>query len=258
MNYGYIDLTNHDEIRLLPLGDFHVGSPYFLEGKLKKIVRYIQEHENIYTVLLGDLVDNSIKNSIGNVYESELTPQEQLEYLMEVLKPIQKKILGIVSGNHEKRTLRTTGLDILAILASFFNCFYDRNLLVLDLNVGNKAATSKRRVNYVVEVVHGFGGGRTPGGKLNNAFKFANLVANADIVLTGHVHMPLSGENTVLLVDKRNKTLITHKQEVLTVSSLLGWEDYAQEKALKPPSHSIYEIILNGFEKNIDIFKRKI
>ena len=255
MNYGVVDLTNHESIRILPLGDLHVGSPVFLESKFRKIVRYIQENDDVYTVLMGDLIDNATKYSIGNVYENEMSPQEQLDYLMKSLEPIKKKILGIVSGNHENRTLKATGLDILAILASFFNCYYDRNILILDINVGSNAPTSKRRINYVFEIAHGFGGGRTPGGALNNAFKFGDLVVNADVVLTGHVHKPMDGENTFLIVDKRNKVVQVHKQLILIIPSLLGWEDYAQQRAYRPPSNSLYELTLNGSSKEITITK---
>lgn len=255
MTYSVASFPELDELILVPIGDFHVGSPYFLEKKLDKIINFVENTEQTYLLLLGDLIDNAVPNTISNPFENIMTPQEQLNYLIEKLTPVSKKVLGIVSGNHEERSFKKVGLDIMAVLAGLFDCEYDPHILVLDINIGSEKVGTRRgqknRINYIVQVAHGSGGGRTHGGKMNAAVRYGQIVLNADIVITGHTHSAKYAEEAGYLVDKRNKAIVKHVKHFVIATSLLGYEDYAQRRGLQPPSHTLSLIRLSGLTKDI-------
>ena len=74
---------------------------------------------------MGDLLDCGLKDSIGgSVYENILTPQEQIEVIVNILKPIANRIDGYVQGNHEYRIYKNTGIDICKNVCSILNIPY--------------------------------------------------------------------------------------------------------------------------------------
>lgn len=52
MTYSVASFPELDELILVPIGDFHVGSPYFLEKKLDKIINFVENTEQAYLLLL--------------------------------------------------------------------------------------------------------------------------------------------------------------------------------------------------------------
>ena len=62
---------------------------------------------------MGDLLDCGTKTSIGaSSYEQNLTPNEQLNYIVDIFKDYAPQIDGVVMGNHEYRILKESGIDV--------------------------------------------------------------------------------------------------------------------------------------------------
>jgi predicted phosphodiesterase len=173
-------------IELLPLSDFHIGSPDFAEDELKKYLRYAGEDKNRLILLNGDILNNVTKNSVGNVYEEVLTPREQIKEAKYQLEPYKEQIIGIVSGNHERRTDRESGIAPVEVLSDLLEVPYFGPEVVLKIKLG-KSKVNGAPVVYHLYATHGWGGGRKKGSKVNNLESLGEIVV-ADIYCMAHTH----------------------------------------------------------------------
>jgi len=62
------------ELRIEAIADLHIGAVGFREKAFKEKVQEIVDSPNTLVVLDGDLINNSTKNSKGDVYEEVLNP----------------------------------------------------------------------------------------------------------------------------------------------------------------------------------------
>lgn len=178
------------EIKLLALSDLHIGDPLCNYKKIKEVLLEIKENDNTFVILNGDLMNNATKTSVSDTYNEELTPTEQILKLCELLDPIKDKILVIAMGNHEARTLKSDGVDIIRLVSKQLG-IEDRYAngwwyLYLTLGLSNK----QRPVLYTITGTHGYGGGRKNGGKINNLVEMSDKVI-ADVYVMGHTHTPI-------------------------------------------------------------------
>ena len=107
------DLT---EVEIIPVADYHWADPNSDHARILEDIKYIAEHDNVYCVLNGDLMDCAIASSIGDTYSATLTPMDELRVCVEMFKPIAHKILCVVPGNHEMRHYRTNGVDMTLLM----------------------------------------------------------------------------------------------------------------------------------------------
>jgi len=248
MRYINIDLPpSIGEIKVIPLFDLHIGSP---QADLKLISRYLQQ--DAYFILGGDLMDAGIKNSIGNVYHQEMTPQEQLDKLVEIFEPCKERIIGICSGNHEQRINREVGIDILQVFAQLIQRekYYDPDSLLIHIRLGKNRHAKK--TNYTFYVVHGWSGARKPGGKMNAIQELRGVIL-ADIYLVGHSHLKGVVCEDFFLPDHINKAIIKTQQYFISVGSFLEYGDYAARRGMSVAQLGAPCIVLSGREKNIRV-----
>ena len=99
-----------EDITILPIADVHIGDRLANLKLFKEALKRIQEEENTYTIINGDLCNMALKNSKSDVYGQSLSPMEQVITMVEYLKPIKDKILVIGTGNHEDRTQKETNM----------------------------------------------------------------------------------------------------------------------------------------------------
>jgi len=117
--------SKNQTISIFPISDVHVGTKFFnqefFEYMLKKF-ETTSGHKIIY--LLGDLMDCATKRISNSAYKQILTPEEQLDYIVEKLEPYKKHIRYGLSGNHENRFLKEFDLDITKILCDSLDVEY--------------------------------------------------------------------------------------------------------------------------------------
>jgi len=85
-----------ESLKLYPLGDLHVGANAFDAKALERKVREIAVTDNALVLLCGDLINNSIKSSVGDVYDETMTPEMQIDAVVDMLSPIRDRVAGIV------------------------------------------------------------------------------------------------------------------------------------------------------------------
>ena len=233
------DIKNID---IIPLGDVHRGSPQFDEALFNKTIKYISENEDCYTILLGDLIDNALKNSKSNIYEATESPKDSIDWIIDKLTPIKHKILAYAPGNHEERTSREAGIDLSAYIAKCLDIEdrYSNGPFILYISLGTSRNRKGMYQTFTVFGTHGSGGGSSQAGAVNKILSLANIVPNADIYLMGHTHKPLITFENRYLINSVAKTHVEHEALYVNGGSFLSFEgSYGEKNLYKPTSKKI-------------------
>lgn len=239
------------EIKLLALSDFHIGDELCNLKLIRSVLDKVKNSDNTFIILNGDLMDNATKSSVGSVYQDDgLTPMEQIIKLCDLLEPIKDKILVIHPGNHELRTYKEAGVDIIRLVARQLG-IEDRFsegwwYLYLTLGMGNK----HRPIMYTITGVHGYGGGRKNGGKINSLVEMSDKVI-ADVYIMGHTHTPIMTRNSIFVPDYQHKSLVKKDKYYLMTNSFLEYGGYGEQYGYTPTTTDHQEAILNGTKKEI-------
>jgi len=218
-----------DYAEVLFFGDLHLGHPNCLVEKAQENIDYCLKNK-IYMLIMGDLVECGLKDSVGDsVYMQKLNPQEQMDAVIEMLKPLADKglILGLHCGNHEGRILQRTSLDVGKIIATSLAVPY------LGYACWNLFKVGKQ--NYKVYSTHGSSGSRYPHTKLRAAIE-QNFYRNADIIAFAHVHDMIIHSIAKEDIDLRNKTVKTEKKHVIITGHYLSYSQSYAEMRGYPPS----------------------
>lgn len=240
-----------EEVELIPICDLHIGSEAFDLNLIKNTLKYVRSKENAFIVLLGDVLNNTIVDSVGNSYQERMTPQEQLNYAIQLFADVRDRLLACVSGNHEFRSEKKAGIDLSYTLAMALNVpLYDRNIGVLDICVGSRGRSSLRRKNYEVVIYHGTGGGRLTGSKVNAAAKISEIIPDADVYLSGHGHFMTSVKDKVMLIDRHNKTLFERERWFITAPAYVEKEEYALRNLAHLSASGMVVVTLKNEENN--------
>lgn len=239
-------------IKVLALSDFHIGDSLCNLKLIKNVLEEVKNSPNTFIILNGDLMDNSTKTSIGDVYMAALTPTQQILKLCDLLEPICDRILIIHSGNHERRTLKNDGVDIIRLVARQLG-IEDRFsdgwwYLYLTLGMSNK----QRPIMYTITGIHGYGGGRKNGGKINNLVEMSDKVI-ADVYVMGHTHTPIMTRNSIFVPDYQHRCLVQKDKYYLMTNSFLEYGGYGEQFGFTPSTTEHQEMILDGTKKLIKI-----
>lgn len=223
-----------DIIEIFSVNDLHVGDPLH-DGKMfDRFLKMIKEQDNRFIVLAGDLIDNPTRNSVGDTYESLMSPQEQKEFVIEKLEPIADRILFICDGNHEARNVRGDGQLITRDIAFALKKkdVYRAPGGFLQVTFGAKR-NGKRR-SYVGYITHGSGGGATSGNALNKV-ESLSYFAQADFYIMGHNHKRIVADNVVQLrPDTRNGIVRAISPICIVAGAWMDYGGYGQFKMYRP------------------------
>lgn len=251
-----------EKLNIEIFSDLHLGSKKCDYPLIQKRIKKVQESKNTYCILLGDLINNSTKTSVGDVYEEELTPMQQVKLATRTFEPIKDKILGVVSGNHERRSYKTEGVDLLYFMCAELRIQdrYDPTGALLFIRFGKQSRGTKesngsgkiRKMLYTLYMTHGSGGGRLVGGKANGLQRLGQII-NADIITVGHSHLPMTFREKAFEIDERNSTITEKETVFVNASSTLKYEAYAETFGFKPSSTQSPIIVLNGAKKDIEV-----
>lgn len=236
------------DIKITPLTDFHLGSPQCNIKQIKKLLKKIEKDETAFCFLGGDIMDTTLKTSVGSVYENTMQPMEQLDFAVELLKPLadKGKILAIVGGNHEARISKDVGLDLTKLLAcqlGIADVFCPETCLLF-LKVGEKKH-KKRPYQYISYITHGTGGGRRAGSKINRLVDLANIV-DADVYYCGHTHQPASIKQDFIRPNYTNNSISQITRTFVNSSASLKYGGYGEVQGYSPSSISYPTVIYKG------------
>ena len=224
-----IDVKKEKEIKIVFLGDIHLGHTSCDEKSLNKTVRWIKNRSNVYVIGMGDYLELAIEGHIpGSMFTQKDFPDVQMDKFLEVMKPIKNRFLGMITGNHElSRGYKLNGIDPTKILCRYLNTPYweDGGYVIVNL-MKNK----KRLQQYKLFIMHGCGTSVTPGYLPRKAMR---SYINPDIIAMGHSHILWSGNDYKYKVTDEG---LEKKVKVCSIrtGSYLDGARYAREK-LYPP-----------------------
>lgn len=226
--------TNQD-VKIYAVGDVHAGA---IQSNLKgweKFNQIILDDPNAYVILNGDLMNNATKSSVSNLYEDIMRPRDQKIYLKEHLYDLAKadKILAIIPGNHENRSLKEADDSPLYDVAAKLDLedIYRDNLAIIKLTIGLNRPNA-----YSILSAHGSGGGTLIGSYVNKCERFAANWEGIDIFFFGHSHKPFVTKPNKILVDAAHNTVKQHDTIVTTGASWLAYVGYPV-RGMMGPSH---------------------
>jgi len=227
--------TDAEKIRVIPVGDIHVGAPENLCDwpKLIGTLKYIEDTPDTYMIGMGDYGDFATKMGRGpNVYQQTLNPQQQYEAILNAFKPLASKgkILSVIEGNHDSWVSSLVGINIVRNLARELNTTHLASGASIYIYVNDK--------RYVFNVRHGVGSAKEPHTKLQSLYKQTrNLFA--DVFLCGHMHSLQISKSSYVLEGIEHKTY-----RVLTGSFLKWNQSYAMEFGMVPEPTGVAKISL--------------
>lgn len=258
-----IDLPRElSSVELHIFADEHLGDMCCDVKRLLQRIEYVKNTPNAYCILNGDIIDNATKTSIGDTYTQKLNPMNQLERAVEIFEPIKDKILCITHGNHENRTYKNEGINLSALIAAQLGLAerYTPTSAVLFIRLGEESRGHKetngsgkvRKICYTGYVLHGSGGGRKEGGKVNRLADMASII-DVDFYIHSHTHLPIIMKQGFFRIDLRNSTVaIVDKLFVNTASNLNYGGSYGEYGEFKPNSKETPVIYLNGRKKQYE------
>ena len=160
-------------IKLYPLGDVHYGASNCDRDKFIRQVEYMVDTPNAYMLGMGDLMENATRYSVGAGVYQQIPPEEQFDELMDILRPMRKRIIGMITGNHEERTVKEVGLNPMEWMCDTLKTPYLGYACFLKLTVGKQV--------YTIYATHGSSGARLPTSKLQSVMRLGSYI-DADIL----------------------------------------------------------------------------
>lgn len=241
------------EAHIYTLSDLHLGDCRCNEHAIAEQISQIQADSSAMVVLNGDIMNTAIRTSISDVYTEKLSPMQQIERAVELLKPIKDKIIGATCGNHEARIYRTDGVDTMRLVCRELGCedYYHSDGVLMFVSLG-KAKNHKSRAEnatykqiYTIYATHGTGSGRKEGAK---AIRLADMafVVSADIYIHSHTHLPMIMRNICYKADIQNKSARPVERLFVNTGASLDYGGYGQVQEYKPMSKQTPVITLSG------------
>lgn len=177
------------KVKIYPFGDLHFGAKGFDENVFNALMKLISQKEYSFLVMIGDLIENALGDSIGGaVYEQTMPPREQVLKIRELLHPIAHKTLLSTPGNHEWRSFKAANMDPIEFgFCEPLGIPYFSEPVHMDI--------LWRGHVFTFYVRHGKGSAQTKGGKLNTASRPLSANEHTMFTIMGHVHDPISDKN---------------------------------------------------------------
>lgn len=249
----------NDGINIFPVSDVHYGALECLSDEWKNFCKMIEANPNNYVILGGDLINNNVRTcGFVNPFAEKIRPREQKKHMVEMLKPIQDRILCAVSGNHERRTLKDDDIDLTYdILAKLdIEHLYRENMAFMKVSLGERGwREGTPLVSYTFAVTHGAGGGIYTGATVNRNERFGNIIDGCDCLIVGHTHKGTVSKPSKIVIDAKNNTVRMKPYTVISSVSWLNYGGYAMQKMLLPAHVAEPQklILKKSKEKKIEI-----
>lgn len=252
---------------VVPIGDTHVGNVGFDEQKLRALVQWIKEKENVLWLGMGDYCECIMMGdkrfdikSIAPEFRTKLDNLvvSQINKLVEILDPIKDKCIGLHEGNHDRKIRLQHSYNV---VYEIWRGFGNKNIKLLqDAAITRLCYKMPTPLGggYTFDIfsTHGNVGGRKGGGKINRLEDCIGFF-DADIYLIAHSHIKATESKCVLKVDKNMN--LQHKKKVLAVTGCFlngyvqGGSSYVEQFMLPPTQTGVVKIMLNPRRHDIHI-----
>lgn len=242
--FGKVLSPDFDEVMGVVLSDLHHGNNYSSLKHFMRTVDFIRNRDNCVCWLTGDLLEAITKQSKGDIYRQDITPQQQRDEVIEILLPIKDKILGMTTGNHEQRIYNETGVDLSADIASALGVPYrpEGMLYKLSYGKGNEGHKDKPYVFWGY-MTHGYGGARTKAAKAVKVERVGTWIPRCDWVTMAHDHVVNVAPDVDFAPDNRGTIdkqgfltgrIVAHRKMLIKTNAYLRWGGYSEGGGFPP------------------------
>ena len=251
-----VNLTSElKTVEIHTFSDWHIGDSSCKYDNITGQIEAVKNAKNAYVICNGDLMNNATKTSVSDSYAERIPPMEQIETLVKLLEPIKERILMISSGNHEDRTYKTDGIDLMGIVAARLNLIdrYAKEGGIVFLRFGRPSemhGRKDRKMCYTIYATHGTGGGRKEGAKAIRLADMASII-DADIYIHSHTHLPMIMKQAFFRTSTSNSSVSLVEKLFVNTSAQLGYGGYGQKFEFKPSADSCPVIYLNGKKRQM-------
>lgn len=234
-----LDLISHSfpkSISICPVADVHLGAMECAEDKWEAFLKRVRA-QNLYLILAGDLLNNSVKSAaFANPFDERYRPRDAKQKMVEYLEPVKDRILCVVSGNHERRTLRDDDQDLTYDICAKLDIedVYRENVAYMRIGIGKRNGTKNSNTSYSFAVTHGTGGGIYTGASVNRDERWGNVIDGLDCLVTAHVHKGFITKPEKIVIDLRKGKVSRKHYTVISCVSWLNYAGYAAQRMLLP------------------------
>lgn len=239
-------LPKAKQVKIYPIADVHFGSVLCNEKAWLDFRDAICKDPDAYTVIVGDVINNNTRSSVGSPFDDVVRPREQKRIMAEMLKPLAEsgKIIAAVPGNHEKRSLKDADDDPLYDIMCKLDLEdrYRENAAFVLLAVGERPfARGEKSVRgygatYNIAITHGSGGGALTGSSINKNERFGYALDNIDVLITGHTHKGSITKPAKLQFNAQGGRMIVKPFVCVQACCWQNYGGYALQKMLTPNS----------------------
>lgn len=210
--------SREEMVELVFIADLHVASRTFVKDALLHAVDFIHKRKNCFWCGLGDLGEcinykddrRFNQDSLRDRYAGRLHKLHQLERdeLKGFFKSIAQQCIVLLDGNHESELKRRYGFDLTWDLINYFNadCGADTkwgdDAVYLRLSINRRWGNANSDKVYDFFLAHGYGGARTPAGKVNKVEEMRRIFPTADFFIMGHQHDASYRKPSALYINK--------------------------------------------------------
>lgn len=252
--FGKVLSPEFNTVRIVVISDLHYGNPYCSVKHFARTIQYISENENVYCFLNGDLLEAVTKISRGDIHKQKISSQEQRDEVIELLKSIEDKILGMTTGNHENRIYNEVGIDLSKDIADSLGIPYRPEGMLFKLSFGNGKGVHARPAGtpfvFWGYITHGYGGARTKASKAIKVERISTWI-HANFYAMSHDHVVNVAPDVYLLPDNRGTIdkngflsgkVTAHREMLVKTNAYLKWGGYSEMLGF-PPSDLFTPII---------------
>lgn len=231
------------KLNIYPLGDVHIGSKECDLELFKQWVEMVKNDPDGAVVIIGDVLNMGLKNSLSNVYEESLSPMQQKELAYELLNPIADKIIAGCSGNHEYRAVKEVGANPLydVFCRMRIEDRYRENVCFLKLTVGKNGRNPN---TYGLVITHGK--------SKNKDLSWTYAVDGADVFISGHTHLGTHQPVGKIRMDLTHDKVKTVGYQHIVVMPFQSYGGYAVRNKYMPNHLGQFQCIqLDGTSKKV-------
>jgi hypothetical protein len=172
-----------NQITIVVLGDLHTGSWATDYDLFCEITEELINTPNLYVILVGDLLQMSIKlRGVLEVSDNALPPKWQIKFLESWLMDVKHKVICSTWDNHSvMREENASGFSQYANIFSRHVIYHD-NIGHIDIQVNDQI--------YKIAVAHFFRG-RTMLNPVHGQMRYMRMTSNdREIAIAGDSHVP--------------------------------------------------------------------
>lgn len=246
---------DRDDLRVYFIADVHLGAREHMEREWGEFCARLMDDPHAYVILGGDLINNTTRMSVANIFDETMRPREQKRVMLEMLRPMRDRIICALPGNHEGRSGKDADDDpIYDIMCKLdLEDYWRENIAFVKIQIGETEKDGLHNPTYTLAVTHGTGGGIYTGAAVNRNERFGYVIDGCDALLVGHSHKPLVTQPGKIYIDRYNNKVTVKPFKVIVASSWLDWGGYAARKMLLPSTHAPQVITLCGTRKEIRV-----